>query len=27
VRRERRGTWSYYSLLPEGMNRISDLLA
>jgi len=22
-----KGTWSYYSLLPEGMNRISDLLA
>lgn len=27
VRRERRGTWSYYSLIPAGMARISDLLA
>lgn len=27
VRRERRGTWSYYSLVPEGMAQISELLA
>ncbi len=27
VRRERRGTWSYYSLLPEGMNPDQRLLA
>lgn len=27
VRRERRGTWSYYSLVPEGMAQITDLLA
>jgi ArsR family transcriptional regulator len=27
VRRERRGTWAYYSLIPEGMSRVSDLLA
>lgn len=26
VRRDRRGTWSYYSLVPEGMDRINHLL-
>ncbi len=26
VRRDRRGTWAYYSLVPSGMDRISDLL-
>lgn len=26
VRRERRGTWAYYSLAPEGMAAISDVL-
>lgn len=27
VRRERRGTWAYYSAVPEGLPRISALLA